>query len=240
MQNFLVRSVAAVCLTCCVCLDAASIDAFECFDAPPTGFQSIQPDFERINRKLTEMGGRICRERNPSFYDRFGRRASIYFNDGPLAGEMNTSPHRFIVVVNQSTGPLELVHEFIHLRDAYSPQTRELNESLPLDAAPHIRKWIVFGYTEENAYWQGTLPYRQAHRRMWETSHAEEFFYAYYWSAFKHLGFLLVSPSAQHFLGLLWALSILAASFVAPVVTALLVSRVVENLLKRKRSQTCS
>lgn len=232
MQNFLVRFVAAVSLTCCACLNAASIDAFECFDAPPTGFESINQDFGRIHRKLTELGGRICRERNRSFYDRFGRRASIYFNDGPLAGEMNTSPHRFIVVVNQSTGPLELVHEFIHLRDAYSPQTRALAESLPLDTAPHVRKWIVFGYTEENAYWQGTLPYRRAHGRMWEISHAEEFLYAYYWSAFKHLGLLLVSPSAEHFLRLLWALAILASTFAIPVITAL--------LLTRKRSQTCS
>jgi hypothetical protein len=235
MRNFLVRFVGAASLTCCMCLNAASIDAYECFDAPPAGFESIAQDFEPINQRLKAMGGRFCRERDPSFYDRFGRRASIYFNDGPLAGEMNTTPHRFIVVVNSSTGPLELVHEFIHLRDAYSPQTRALSESLPLDVAPHIRKWIVFGYTEENAYWQGTLPYRRAHGRMWETSHGEEFLYAYSWSAFKYLGLLLVSPNVSHFLGLWWTLTILATCFTVPILAALFISRVVEALIARKK-----
>jgi hypothetical protein len=240
MLNFLVRFVGIVCLTCGACVAAAPIDAYECFDAPPIGFESIRQDFEHFNQRLGEMGGRFCRERNPSFYDRFGRRASIYFNDGPLSGEMNTSPHRFIVVVNSSTGPVELVHEFIHLRDAYSPQLRELSESLPLDAAPYIRKWIVFGQTEENAYWQGTLPYRRAQGRMWEVSHGEEFLYAYTWSAFKNLGQLLLSPTLQHLWGLLWSLAILTFSFIVPITAALLISRVIENLIKRKRSQTCS
>lgn len=240
MRNFLVRFVGVVSLTCCVSIQAAPIDAYECFDAPPTGFDSIRQDFEHINRRLGEMGGRFCRERNPSLYDRFGRRASIYFNDGPLSGEMNTSPHRFIVVVNSSTGPIELVHEFIHLRDAYSPQIRELSESLPLDLAPYIRKWIVFGHTEENAYWQGTLPYRRAQSRLWEFSHGEELLYVYTWSAFKYLGQLLVSPNLQHFGGLLWSLAILAICMIAPITSALLISRIIEILLKRKRRQTCS
>jgi hypothetical protein len=226
MQNFLGRFVAAICLTCCACLNAATIDAFECFDAPPTGFESLRQDFEQINRRLNQMGGRFCRERNPSLYDRFGRRASIYFNDGPLSGEMNTSPHRFILVVNPSTGPIDLTHELIHLRDAYSPQTRALSESLPLDVAPYIRKWIIFGYTEENAYWQGTLPYRRAQGRMWEISHGEEFLYAYGWSAFKNLGQLLVSPNLQHLLGLMKAMAILTFSLIVPVTAALLISRI--------------
>lgn len=240
MRNFLVRFVGVVSLTCCVSIPAAPIDAFECFDVPPTGFESIRQDFEHINRRLAEMGGRFCRERNPSFYDRFGRRASIYFNDGPLSGEMNTSPHRFIVVVNSSTGPIELVHEFIHLRDAYSPQIRELSESLPLDLASYIRKWIVFGHTEENAYWQGTLPYRRAHGRMWELSHGEEFLYAHTWSAFKNLGQLLVSPNLPHVWALLKSMAILTFSLVIPLTAALVIGAMTETQIKRKRSLTCS
>ena len=142
--------------------------------------------FNSLQTRVHQLGGAIVLPKTPDFYHRWFRDASVYFETGPLREDISVSPYHFILVLSPATSLAAIAHEEIHIRDGLSGVKGLGMEWLAFEDSTHrnwLLSWIFIGQSELNAYWEGSLPFRQERNGSlltWKSY--EELLYMNYWA----------------------------------------------------------